>query len=157
VFGLRCFFQQWANLRFSHSNTPDAAEAEFQSSVDDGKLYEEYGEEPIVGPSAPSGAGAVVAPPLTWGPEDDPIASTILVVAAHDDDLEWLKLQPFQPVVMVKGRPEGTPNNIPMNWGREASSYLQFILEHYDNLPPRMVFMHGHNTSWHLKVRCRCV
>lgn len=38
------------------------------------------------------------------------------------------------------------------NWGREASSYLQFIIEHYDDLPPRMIFVHGHNSSWHLRV-----
>lgn len=88
---------------------------------------------------------------ITWGPASDPVKGTILVVAAHDEPLDWLSLQPYQPIVMVKGRPEGTPNNLVKNYGREAASYLQFIIEHYDNLPPRMIFVHGHNSSWHLK------
>lgn len=34
------------------------------------------------------------------------------------------------------------------NVGREAPAYLSWIIEHYDNLPDRTVFIHGHRTSW---------
>ena len=38
---------------------------------------------------------------------------------------------------------------IPQNKGHEAMVYLTFIITHWDNLPPRVVFVHGHRTSWH--------
>jgi hypothetical protein len=38
---------------------------------------------------------------------------------------------------------------IPKNKGHEAMVYLSFIIDHYDNLPERTVFVHGHEKSWH--------
>jgi hypothetical protein len=89
-----------------------------------------------------------------WGPADDPFEGTQLIVAANRlvDDLHWLDQQPFPYTVMVKGLPAGTPNNIPVNRGRDSSSHLQFLVENYDDLPPRMIFVHGHNSSWHRRV-----
>mmetsp|Transcript_49795 Transcript_49795/g.95171 ORF Transcript_49795/g.95171 Transcript_49795/m.95171 type:complete len:402 (+) Transcript_49795:16-1221(+) len=37
------------------------------------------------------------------------------------------------------------------NMGREASSYLMFIVTNYHRLPKRILFMHGHERSWHHK------
>ncbi|KAF2101973.1 hypothetical protein NA57DRAFT_53913 [Rhizodiscina lignyota] len=37
----------------------------------------------------------------------------------------------------------------PLNQGREAMSYLSFIVEHYDDLPDIMVFLHCHCDSPH--------
>ncbi len=37
---------------------------------------------------------------------------------------------------------------------REVPSYVHFIVLNYDNLPKHMIFAHGHELSWHLKV-CR--
>ena len=88
----------------------------------------------------------------SWGGADDPIQGTVLVIAANTEPLEWLAEQPYPYVVMTKGKPEGTPNNLVRNFGREPASYLQFITEHYDDLPPRMIFAHGHNSSWHTRV-----
>lgn len=34
--------------------------------------------------------------------------------------------------------------------GREARHYLQFIVDNYANLPATMVFLHAHETSWHM-------
>lgn len=33
--------------------------------------------------------------------------------------------------------------------GREALTYLTFIIDHYDNLPDYSVFIHGHERAWH--------
>mmetsp|Transcript_22416 Transcript_22416/g.48971 ORF Transcript_22416/g.48971 Transcript_22416/m.48971 type:complete len:489 (+) Transcript_22416:352-1818(+) len=33
--------------------------------------------------------------------------------------------------------------------GREDVAYVSFILQNYDNLPPHVFFLHGHETSWH--------
>ena len=35
------------------------------------------------------------------------------------------------------------------NRGNEASSYLQYIVEHYDNLPEWSIFIHGNEYSHH--------
>jgi hypothetical protein len=35
---------------------------------------------------------------------------------------------------------------------QEADSYLKFILDHYDDLPPRMIFTHGHLEAWHVTM-----
>lgn len=29
--------------------------------------------------------------------------------------------------------------------------YLTYIIDHYDELPDRMVFMHPHRSSWHIE------
>lgn len=38
---------------------------------------------------------------------------------------------------------------VPLNQGREAMAYLTYIIDHYDTLPDYMVFVHGHERSWH--------
>jgi len=85
----------------------------------------------------------------TTGPSNDTVL--IVVAMSSTSGLNWLQQQPFPFVVMTKGAPAGTPNNLEINRGREVPSYAQFIVEHYDNLPKKMVFAHGHETSWHLK------
>jgi hypothetical protein len=84
----------------------------------------------------------------------DVINGTILVVARNhqsfEDGLEWLTRQPYPYVPMTYDRPAGTLNNVPFNRGREASAYIQFILDNWDALPPRMIFIHNHETSWHV-------
>jgi hypothetical protein len=44
---------------------------------------------------------------------------------------------------------KGECNN--QNIGRESTSYLEFIIRHYDNLPQYVAFLHGHETAWHQK------
>lgn len=39
----------------------------------------------------------------------------------------------------------------PTNSGREASAYLRFVIEYYDNLPDYIAFLHGHEHGWHQK------
>ena len=81
---------------------------------------------------------------------------TVVVIAANtaQDDVSWAAQQPYDYVVMNKGLPEGTPNNLVVNAGGDAASYTQFIIEHYDQLPARIIFVHGHKASWHNLVQC---
>lgn len=39
--------------------------------------------------------------------------------------------------------------NIPLNRGYEASTYLKHIIENYDNLSTKTVFIHDEEYSWH--------
>ena len=41
--------------------------------------------------------------------------------------------------------------DVKVNKGNECSSYLQYIVNNYDNLPDRVAFIHGHNEAWHQK------
>jgi hypothetical protein len=90
----------------------------------------------------------VAQPP--WPPASDVMGGTILVVPQWTEDSTWLLDQPFKYVLVSKGYPQGTPNNVPFNKAKEADCYIQFIVEHYDDLPPRMIFVHNHPHSWHL-------
>ncbi|KAF2014404.1 hypothetical protein BU24DRAFT_463196 [Aaosphaeria arxii CBS 175.79] len=38
---------------------------------------------------------------------------------------------------------------VPQNKGYEAMVYLTYLIDHYDNLPEIMVFMHAGRISWH--------
>lgn len=43
------------------------------------------------------------------------------------------------------------PRETPPNKGNEASSYLEYIIENYENLPDVSIFVHGHRNDWHHK------
>lgn len=106
---------------------------------------------------SPSASPSVFLPeqgPGAWQPvpsssHPNPDNETVLVIARNrlKDSLHWLNEQPYRYVVMEKGLPEGTPNNLPLNRGLDSASYVQFILEHWERLPARMIFLHGHVQS----------
>jgi hypothetical protein len=89
----------------------------------------------------------------TWTHETD----LIVVTSHYNEDLNWLKKLPYPVVVCSK---EGAaipaipadPACIIPNVGREASSYLKFIITYYDVLPKHIAFLHGHETAWHQSV-----
>jgi len=41
------------------------------------------------------------------------------------------------------------PYNVPVNKGNEASVYLKYIIDHYDNLSEFTYFIHDEEYSWH--------
>ena len=70
-----------------------------------------------------------------------------LVVAHYNESLEWLKIFPFNNmIVYTKGNKELESLyeviKIP-NVGREANTYLTYICENYSNLPDIVVFTQG--------------
>jgi hypothetical protein len=44
-----------------------------------------------------------------------------------------------------------TDTNIPINRGNEASAYLKHIVDNYENLSDKTVFLHDEEYSWHHK------
>ena len=38
---------------------------------------------------------------------------------------------------------------MPRNTANEASAFLKFIVDYYDDLPEVMVFLHGHRYAYH--------
>jgi hypothetical protein len=79
----------------------------------------------------------------------------LLIVSSHwNEDLNWLKDVPHPIIVCGKeGEQEpAIPTNArckTQNIGFEASSYLKFILEFYDELPRNVAFIHGHEYAIH--------
>ena len=74
---------------------------------------------------------------------------TALFVAACHHDVNWLtNLNPSNPFEVYVAGCES--NEIEAQGCRdEAHQYLSFIVEHYHNLPDRILFVHGHKRSSH--------
>jgi hypothetical protein len=93
------------------------------------------------------------------------VAKTKAVVASvtKDDETtaDWLVefLPDWEAVVYVadrniseKASPNSspiTPHFLPTNRGREAAVYLTYLIQHYNNLPDYMVFIHGKRYQSH--------
>uniref|UniRef100_A0A7S0R439 Uncharacterized protein n=1 Tax=Pyramimonas obovata TaxID=1411642 RepID=A0A7S0R439_9CHLO len=63
--------------------------------------------------------------------------------------LDWIKRQPWPAMVFTKEPGKGMHSEPWGNVGQEDVTYFHFITKHYDDLPERMVFLHGHNKAWH--------
>lgn len=59
-----------------------------------------------------------------------------VVIAKYNEDTSWLTDLHFKYCLYDKSK------NIP-NVGREAKTYLRYIIENYDDLPPYVVFPHS--------------
>lgn len=69
-----------------------------------------------------------------------------VIIAHYNEDLSWINdLRSSFQIISKKTIPEET---VP-NKGREASSYLEYIINNYESLTDISIFIHGHRTSWH--------
>jgi hypothetical protein len=62
--------------------------------------------------------------------------AVIAVIAKYREDTSWINELICPAIVYDKGK------NIP-NVGREAETYLRYIIENYDSLPDHVVFLQG--------------
>ncbi|UJR17233.1 hypothetical protein I4U23_004128 [Adineta vaga] len=74
--------------------------------------------------------------------------SKIIVVSHFKEDLSWLDLYIGDRIAHIVYT---RSSNALINHGREPVAYLQYIVDHYSNLPSLIAFIHGHRTSWHQK------
>ena len=72
---------------------------------------------------------------------------TVLVVARHTEDLAWLKDVPpeIEVCIINKGPPLHVGGFVFQrdNVGREAESYVAYLVSQYDSLPDRIIFSQG--------------
>lgn len=80
----------------------------------------------------------------------------LLIVSSHfNENLTWLKNQEYFDYLIYSKNlnllNEFDPLKIKtcVNKGNEASSYLSYIIENYDDLPNYVAFIHGHLDSYH--------
>mmetsp|Transcript_21534 Transcript_21534/g.43233 ORF Transcript_21534/g.43233 Transcript_21534/m.43233 type:complete len:272 (+) Transcript_21534:50-865(+) len=72
----------------------------------------------------------------------------LVVVSRYGEDVAWTK-EVKHPVIVYEKETPCAAYNTPKNKAKEASSYLQFLSEHYNHLPEHVAFTHGSDTSWH--------
>ena len=78
--------------------------------------------------------------------------SKMLVVSHFYEDLNWIDMflgDKLPHIVYTRSFEPLARHNFPVNKGREAAAYLHYIVEHYENLPSLIAFVHGHRTSEH--------
>ena len=96
----------------------------------------------------------------SWSGGGFPAPERMLIIAGSTDgngvynkDLTWLLywLPDLCPVAYDHSDLEDPrkPLTVAPNIGREAPAFLRFIVDHYDALPSRMVFLHGDRSAWH--------
>ena len=83
------------------------------------------------------------------------MSEEILIVSSHyNEDLSWLHKSKY-PVVVVSKNEAALDSNFFLkvhslpNKGREFASYFWFICNYWDNLPSKVAFIHGHESSSH--------
>lgn len=64
-----------------------------------------------------------------------------IVVARYNESVTWLDSHAEHVILFNKGEPLGRANEIPLpNVGREADTYLQYVLRYYESLPDVVIF-----------------
>lgn len=72
--------------------------------------------------------------------------SVHVVIAHYNENLDWIKHLKYEHTVVSK---KGIPKETAPNKGNEASSYLEYIINNYNNLSDITIFVHGHRVDWH--------
>ena len=90
-------------------------------------------------------------PGATSSPDRRERYSRIMVVPhMSTEDITWIDDElPGLHTIRYTANDVLAPHHPPMNKGHEVVIYLSFILEHYENLPDVVIFMHAHRYSHH--------
>jgi hypothetical protein len=81
-----------------------------------------------------------------------PYTERVIVTSHYKENLEWLKKAPWKVILVDHEGADASwlkPTTIIPNRGREASSYIRYILDNYETLPEHIAFIHGHEDAWH--------
>lgn len=65
---------------------------------------------------------------------------THVVISHYNEDINWVH-QLIHPYTVISKQTK--------NVGTENWSYVSFIIQNYDNLPDKILFVHGHENSYH--------
>ena len=74
-----------------------------------------------------------------------------IVVSRYKKNTDFIyKLEKYGVNILIYDKETpSNPYNVPINRGNEASAYLKYIVDHYDNLPEYTFFLHDEEYSWH--------
>jgi hypothetical protein len=72
-----------------------------------------------------------------------------VVVSRYNKNVDFVyKIKDVNVLIYDKNNPQNQ-YNVPVNKGNEASVYLKYIVDHYDNLPDFTFFIHDDEYAWH--------
>ena len=72
------------------------------------------------------------------------VASYKIIVARYNEKISWLNDIIDDCIIINKGTPLNIKNEIPrINLGRESDTYLNYIIDNYDDLPDIVIFTQG--------------
>jgi hypothetical protein len=72
------------------------------------------------------------------------------VVSRYNKNVDWVyKLENINKFYIYDKENPQNEYNIPVNKGNEASVYLKYIVDHYDNLADFTFFIHDDEYAWH--------
>jgi hypothetical protein len=71
----------------------------------------------------------------------------MVIVAHYNEDLSWLDA--VNTNITVYSKTNVNFNFINHNKGNEVPHYLCYIIDNYENLPDKTLFLHGHGNSYH--------
>lgn len=76
-----------------------------------------------------------------------------IVISRYNKDTSWSeKFKNICPTCNIMVYDKENPNNkynVPVNKGNEASTYLKYIIDFYDELPEYTFFCHDEEYAWH--------
>lgn len=72
-----------------------------------------------------------------------------IITSHYNEDLTWLNLISKDHKVFIYSKSNKNYNYMPLNKGNEASAYLKYIIDNYDNLGDKNLFIHGHRMAYH--------
>lgn len=87
-----------------------------------------------------------------------PITTDMVIVHYHED-INWINTyfnnnednnKNWRKIILSRDNLDNSFFNIEPNIGYEFYSYLWYIVHFYHTLPPSILFLHGHETSWHI-------
>ncbi|KAL3475412.1 hypothetical protein BJX99DRAFT_160575 [Aspergillus californicus] len=83
-------------------------------------------------------------------PDGYEYTKVLVVPRTNYEDASWMELEipDWQTAIYVVDDPSA-PLHPPKNKGHEVMVYLSYIIEHYDELPDIIAFMHSHQFAWH--------
>ncbi|KAI9934585.1 hypothetical protein ASPWEDRAFT_645289 [Aspergillus wentii DTO 134E9] len=83
-------------------------------------------------------------------PPGETYSKILVVPKIKDEDTDWMarEIPDWQHAVYVADDPSA-PLHPPKNKGHEVMVYLSYIIDHYDEIPDIVAFMHSHQFAWH--------
>ena len=76
------------------------------------------------------------------------MTSKNVVIAHYNENLDWTKNLIYPYTIISRNN---IPKEVAPNKGNEASAYLEYIINNYENLPDICIFVHGHRNDCHHK------
>ena len=83
-------------------------------------------------------------------PSDATHTRVMVIPRMKDENISWIadELPDLNSVIYVANDPSA-PLHPPKNKGHEVMIYLTYIIDHYDDLPDIVIFMHAHRWTHH--------